>query len=139
MDINFETSSGKKYSIPASEAHFNHVKRTITKNDHPNPLLIVIIVIVVILLLWYIYIKRTKLDLSGSWYNNKGEKIDIQHCPWSDNVTVIKQGIDLMHGQVDGVGIYLHNRSGKPYAGVYKDNVIYWNNGDVWKMIIFMN
>jgi hypothetical protein len=143
MDLNFETSNGEKYVLPASENHYNHVRRTITQYDHPNPILIIIIVIMLLLVLWYIRIKTTKLNLSGHWYDKNGDLIDIHHCPWSDDIIVNTKKLGKLTGNVDGSGIYLHSpfkHANAPllYTGVYKDNEIYWNNGDVWKLVIHM-
>jgi hypothetical protein len=142
MDLNFETSNGERYVLPASEDHYNHVRKTITQYDHPHPVLIIIIVIMVLLVLWYIRIKTIKLDLSGCWYDSYGELIDIHHCPWSDDIAVNTKRLGKLSGKVDGSGIYLHSSSTQNpmlYTGVYKDREIYWNNGDVWKLVTRMH
>ena len=144
MDINFKTSNGESYVLPASENHYNHVRRTITQYDHPNPIMVIILVIMVLLVLWYIHVKTTKLDLSGRWYDTNGDLLNIYHCPWSDDIITNTKNLGELSGKVDGSGIYLHSKSTLSkksilYTGVYKDRTIYWNNGYIWKLVIHMH
>jgi hypothetical protein len=130
--MNFETSDGKRYVLPAGDRNYNYVRRTITKNDHPNPILIAFIIISVLILLYYVKHRIYKLNLSGKWYNQDG-LITIDHCQLYDLIIVSGRQMGRLSGKVDGSAICLHGVDDALYTGVYHKGHIHWNNGDIWR------
>lgn len=137
MNIVLDATDGKTYTLPVMQNN-NLVNEVINKHNHPHPVLIAIIIIIVIIMMYCVYISQIKKCFSETWYN-KDSTIKIIHNKWTDTLKIsIQQGnnVNVLLGYTVGNALYMTPVTpGEEYEfmGIFKDDVIYWLNGDIWR------
>lgn len=128
MDLNV-VRDGKSQAIPIGDLNEQLVRRIVTKNEHPNPVIIMCYVVIILVIMYYIYVTLIKPSFSGRWYFDDKNYYKICHNKWSDTISVKMADETVMDGWVHGRAIYLDD--GK--MGVLLKNEIHWNGGELWK------
>ena len=137
MNANFHTSDNRHFSLPVQQNN-NMVRTEINKDSHPHPLILMFIIITVLVLIYFIYIYKIKTCFNTTWYSAT-EEIKICHNKWADTllITIIEKNKQTnCMGYIVGNAIYMKViKEGENYEfmGVFKDNKIYWLNGDIWQ------
>ena len=128
MDLTAYDSENKMYTIPIRELNENAVRREITKNDKPHPLLILGIVIIVIIILYILYINAIKQNISGTWYDTRGP-IKIKHNPMNDTFTIDNKLV----GWLVGNALYIKVNNDIKMGVVYKRTIYWCGSEETWK------
>jgi hypothetical protein len=55
------------------------VRRIVYDNSNPNPVLIAGIFAGIMIVIWFIYVMMIKPNASGEWYDDKGNRWDLDH------------------------------------------------------------
>ena len=97
----------------------NDLARIVQNNANPNPSVIAGSILIVVGVMYLVYVYWFKPNASGEWYDDTNTQWIIKHDVWSDNISLVINGIPNNYGvMVDNMFKY--------------DNVIgVWNYHDV--------